>query len=125
MRIVGIVGLVVVLGVGLYLFNRSAGSGPGGSAPPQQRVDTIAIRQRLLAIGQTERQYLVAHGTYATLEQLTQDELLPGGVEQRGYTLTAVATGSEHFTITATPTDSNKTGWPTLEITERMEVIER
>jgi hypothetical protein len=32
---------------------------------------------------------------------------------------------SSRFTITATPTDANKSGWPTLEITERMEVVQR
>jgi hypothetical protein len=124
MRAFGLVGLIIALGVGFYLFNRSTNGAPGGKAP-QEQVDTIAIRQRLLAIGQAERQYLVTHGSYATLEQLRQDELLPGSTEQRGYTITAVATGNEHFTITATPSDPNKTGWPTLEITERMEVTER
>ncbi|HEY3382520.1 MAG TPA: type IV pilin protein [Vicinamibacterales bacterium] len=124
MRAFGLVGLIIALGVGFYLYNRSASTGPGGTAP-QARIDATAIRQRLLTIGQAERQYLATHGSYATLEQLSQDELLPGGAEQRGYTFTAVATGNEHFTITATPTDANKTGWPTLEITERMEVIER
>ena len=124
MRAFGLVGLIIALGVGFYLVNRSASSGPDGMAS-QERIDTVAIRQRLLAIGQTERQYLATHGSYATLEQLGQDDLLPGGTEQRGYAFTAVTTGSEHFTITATPTDPNKTGWPTLAITERMEVVER
>jgi hypothetical protein len=124
MRAFSLVGLIVALVVGFYLFNRSADSRPGGKAP-QEQVDTTAIRQRLLAIGQAERQYLATHASYATLEQLSQDELLPGGTEQRGYTFTATAIGNEHFTIVATPTDSNKTGWPTLEITERMEVTER
>jgi hypothetical protein len=124
MRAFGLVAVIIVFGVGFYVFTRSGSGGPGGMAP-QEQVDTIAIRQRLLAIGQAERQYLVAHGSYATLEQLGQDSLLEGGTEQRGYTFTAVATGSEHFTITATPTDSEKAGWPRLEITERMEVTER
>jgi len=124
MRACGLIGLIVALGIGFYLFNRSADSGPGGKAP-QEQVDTTAIRQRLLAIGQAERQYLATHASYATLEQLSQNELLPGGTEQRGYTFTATAIGNEHFTIIATPTDPNKTGWPTLEITERMEVTER
>jgi hypothetical protein len=124
MRAFGLVGLVIVLGVGFYLFNRSANTGPGGMMP-QQQVDATAIRQQLLVIGQAERQYLVAHGSYATLEQLSQDQLLPGGTELRGYTLSATATGSDHFTITATPTDPVKSGWPTLEVTERMEVVQR
>jgi hypothetical protein len=124
MRAFGLVSLVIVVGVGFYLFNRSANTGPGGMMP-QQQIDTTAIRQQLLVIGQAERQYLVAHGSYATLEQLSQEQLLPGGTELRGYTFTAAPTGSEHFTITATPTDPTKSGWPILEITERMEVVQR
>jgi Tfp pilus assembly protein PilE len=123
MRSFGLIGLVLVLGIGYYVFNRSA-SGPSQGAPLEQ-IDTTAIRQRLLTIGQTERQYAATHGAYATLEQLTADDLLPGGTEQRGYTFTATTTGAEHFTITATPTDPNKAGWPTLEITENMQVTER
>ena len=123
MRVLGLIGLVIVLGVGYYLFTRSA-SAPGGK-PPQQIVDTTAVRQRLLTIAQTERQYFATHGTYATLEQLSQEGLLPGGTEERGYTLTASVSGSEHFTITASQTDAAKAGWPTLEVTERMEVTVR
>ena len=63
-------------------------------------------------------------GKYATLEELAAENLLPGGTEQRGYTYTAQirATG---FTVTATPTDPAKRDWPTLEITETMQVTQR
>lgn len=123
MRMAGILGLVLALGVGYYLFQRSV-TGPNQESP-QEQLDTVAIRQRLLTIGQTERQYLVTNGSYATLEQLAAADLLPGGTEQRGYTFTATVSGSERFTITATPTDANKTNWPTLQVTERMEVTQR
>ena len=118
-----ILGVVVALGVGLYLYQRSAAR-PHGESPMEQ-IDTVAIRQRLLTIAQTERQYQVTHGTYATLEQLSQANLLPGGTEQRGYRFTAVVNGSSGFTITATPIDTNKAGWPTLVVTERMQVTEQ
>ena len=124
MRSFGLIGLLLVLGVGYYVFNRSGAGGPGQGAPLEQ-IDTTAIRQRLLAIGQTERQYAATHGAYASLEQLTADDLLPGGTEQRGYTFTATTSGAEHFTITATPTDPGTAGCPTLEITENMQVRER
>ena len=94
----------------------------GGS--PQEQIDTAAIRQRLLTIAQTERQYQASNGKYATLEQLAGENLLPGGTEQRGYTFTASVT-STGFTITATPTAEDKADWPTLEITEAMQVAEK
>jgi hypothetical protein len=123
MRALGLITFVIALGVGYYIFVRTD-MAPGG-APPQAQIDTTAIRQRLLTIGQTERQYVATHGSYATLEQLAQEDLLPGGTEQRGYSFTGTTNGSTGFTITATPTDPNKSGWPTLEITETMQVTER
>ena len=122
MRIFGLIGVVIVLCVGFFLYQRSVADIPEGS--PEQQIDTVAIRQRLLTIAQTERQYQASNGNYATLEQLASDNLLPGGTEQRGYTFTASVT-STGFTITATPTADDKEDWPTLEITETMQVTEK
>ena len=96
MRIFGLIGVVIVLCVGFFLYQRSVADIPEGS--PEQQIDTVAIRQRLLTIAQTERQYQASNGKYATLEQLASDNLLPGGTEQRGYTFTASVT-STGFTI--------------------------
>ena len=126
MRIFAILGVVLALGVGIYLYERSVASLPAGAGEsPTESIDTVAIRQRLLTIAQTERQYQAANGTYATLEQLSQENLLPGGTEQRGYRFTAVVNGNSGFTITATPVDANKEGWPTLIVTESMQVTEQ
>jgi len=123
MRVLGLIGLLVVLGCGFYIYQRSATSTLGDTSP-QEQIDTVAIRQRLITIGNTEKQYMATHGNYATLEQLSKDNLLPGGTEQRGYTFTAEVSATG-FTITATPTDEDKEDWPTLEITENMQVVER
>ena len=122
MRVFGILGVVIVLCAGFFIYQRSLADIPEGS--PQQQVDVTAIRQRLLAIGQTERHYQATNGKYATLDQLAAEDLLPGGTEQRGYTYTASIT-STGFTITATPTAEEKADWPTLEITETMTVTEK
>ena len=124
MRIFAILGLVLALGVGMFLYQRSAASLPAGESPMEQ-IDTVAVRQRLLTMAQTERQYHATNGSYATLEQLSQADLLPGGTEGRGYRYTAVVNGSIGFTITATPIDTNKAGWPTLVVTEGMQVTEQ
>jgi hypothetical protein len=122
MRIFGILSVVIVLCAGLFIYQRSVAELPTGS--PQEQIDTVAIRQRLLTIAQTERQYQASNGKYATLEELSSAELLPGGTEQRGYRYSAQIGGSG-FTITATPTASDKNGWPTLSITEQMHVTEQ
>ena len=123
MRAFGFIGVLVVLCAGFFIYQRSLANVPEGESLTAQ-IDTTAIRQRLLTIAQTERQYQAANGKYATLEQLSADNLLPGGTEQRGYTFEASVT-STGFTITATPTDPAKEDWPTLEITESMQVTER
>lgn len=125
MRSVGvIVGLVLALGGGYAVFLRSAESASAGAAPLEQ-IDTVAIRQTLLTIGSAQRQYLVAHGSYGTIEQLDAEGLLPGGRAPRGYVLNATASGADHFTVTATPIDPDKQAWPTLQISESMQVIQR
>ena len=123
MRAFGLIAVIIVLGVGFFIYERRATDVMQGGSP-QEQIDVTAIRQRLLTIAQTERQYQASNGKYATLEELASENLLPGGTEQRGYTYTAQIR-SAGFTITATPTDSAKTGWPTLEITEAMTVTQR
>ena len=124
MRAFGLIAVIIVLGVGFYVYQQRAATMLPGGASPTEQIDVTAIRQRLLTIGQTERQYQASNGKYATLEELAAENLLPGGTEQRGYRYTAQvnATG---FTITATPTDPQKQGWPTLQVTETMEVTQR
>ena len=123
MRAFGLIAVVIVLCAGFFIYQRRAEQGLQGGAP-QEQIDVTAIRQRLLTIAQTERNYQASNGKYATLEELAADNLLPGGTEQRGYRYSADvrATG---FTITATPADPQKASWPTLEITETMTVTER
>ena len=123
MRALGFIAVIIVLGVGFLIYERRATEVMQGGSP-QEQIDVTAIRQRLLTIAQTERQYQASNGKYATLEELAAENLLPGGTEQRGYTYTAEIR-SAGFTITATPTEPSKTDWPTLEITETMTVTER
>jgi hypothetical protein len=123
MRAFGLIAVIIVLGVGFLIYERRATEVMQGGSP-QEQIDVTAIRQRLLTIAQTERQYQASNGKYATLEELAAENLLPGGTEQRGYTYTAEIR-SAGFTITATPTEPAKKNWPTLEITETMTVTER
>ena|SRR5215471_5871452 len=99
----------------------------GGQAapPPQQQIDVVSIRSELLVIGQAERQYLVAHGTYGTLDELQQERLLAGGANRRGYEFSAHVDGGQGFTVVAAPSDPDKQRWPTLAIDQTMQVSQR
>jgi hypothetical protein len=120
-----IVGLVIALGVGYFLYTKSLTSAGVADAPPQQTIDTIDIKTNLMNIGQAERTYLVAHGTYGTLEQLQQDGPPALPAENRGYVFSVTPNGAQSFTAVATPTDPGKPGWPTLVMDEKMVVTSK
>ena len=61
MRVFGFVGVLVVLGCGFFLYQQSIADLPEGESLTAQ-IDTTAIRQRLLTIAQTERQYQATNG---------------------------------------------------------------
>jgi hypothetical protein len=124
---VGIAGLLIALGASYFVYHSYlTHSGPDGAMEhPQEQIDVIDIKANLLTIGQAERTYLNAHGSYGTIEQLQQDGPPSIGVDNRGYTFSATPNAATSFTVTATPTDPNKAGWPTLVITEAMQVTQR
>ena len=96
-----------------------------GAPPPQQQIDTVGIRSELLAIAQAQGQYLVAHSRYGTLDELRQDNLLTGNADRRGYAFVVAVTGDEAYTVTATPADPDKQGWPTLVMDQTRQITER
>jgi hypothetical protein len=114
-------GVLIASGAGFYAYNASLTSAGVTQAPPQQQIDVVDIRSNLLQIAQAERIYLAAHGSYATLEQL-QQETPSIGTDNRGYQFAIAIDGVRGFTVTATPTDPSKPGWPTLTIDETLQV---
>jgi len=112
---------LVVAGLGLAL---TLGCGTAGT-PPQQQVDVVGIRSELLTIGQAEGRYLVEHSRYATLEELLQESLLTGGANRRGYAFRVTVDGSQGFTVTATPSDADKSGWPAFSMDQTMRIAEQ
>ena len=122
----GLVGLIVVLGIVLFIYKAQFSKGPTGGAPPAQTIDVVGVQNDLLAIGQAERMYLASHGSYATLDQLQQDGAISfSGVGRRGYNYTAEFEDGQHFRVTAVPVDAALEGWPTLSIDENMQVTQK
>jgi hypothetical protein len=122
----GFLGIVLAAGVALYLYNAQLKSTLApGAASPQEQIDVTGIRMALLEIATAERTYVAAHGTYGTFEQLRADGAPALGTNRRGYTFQLDLNGSQGFTATATPTDSNTQGWPTLSIDASMQIAER
>jgi len=125
MKVFAIGGIVIALSVGYVVYSNSLTTAGGTQVPPQQQIDVVDIRANLLTIGQAQRAYLAAHGSYGTLDQLKQDGPPAIPTENRGYLFNAVVDGARSFKVTATPADPNKAGWPTLVIDETMTVTQR
>ena len=121
----GFLGIVLALGAAFYVYNAQLKAPGGVTASPQEQVDVTGVRMALLEIGQAERIYVAAHGTYGTFEQLRADGAPALGSDRRGYTFELELNGSQSFKATATPTDSTKQGWPTLSIDASMQIAER
>ena len=122
----GFLGVVLALGVALYLYNAQLASTVApGAASPQEQIDLTSIRMALREIAQAQRNYSAAHGSYGTLEQLRAEGAPALGTDRRGYTFHMDSSGGQGFTATATPTDPNMKGWPTLSIDASMQIAER
>ena len=118
-----LIGVVIALGIGYYIYRAQLTSGPAGASAPQQEIDTTDITADLLSIGQAERLYLASHGSYATLDQLqAEGDITFSGANRRDYNFTAELDDGQHFTITAIPSDPSKAGWPAFSIDETMQV---
>lgn len=122
----GLLGLVMVLAIGYFIFKTEMSQGPAGGAPPREVIDTAGVQQDLLAVGQAERMYMASHGSYASLDQLQQEGTLTfSGANRRGYNYTAEIDDGQHFRVTAAPSDPAKKDWPTLSIDETMQVSKK
>jgi len=118
-----ILGLVLALGIVWFIY-RDAVTG-GMQTPPEQQIDTVAVRMDLLGIAQAERIYMATHGRYGSLEELVENRAIAFAPENRhGYSYEAEMDGDPHFRVVATPVDPAKAAWPTLAIDETMQVTQ-
>jgi hypothetical protein len=119
----GIIGLILVLAIGMYVYKSELTQGPTGGAPPIQSIDVAGVKNELIGLAQAERLYLASHGSYAGLDQLQQEgSTTVADGARRGYGFTASIDDGAHFKIIATPVDPAKKGWPTLAIDDTMQI---
>jgi len=122
----GVVALVIVLGIGMFIYKAEFTQGPTGGAPPMQTIDVAGVRSELLSLAQAERLYLASHGAYTSLDQLQQEgSTAASGGARRGYSFEATIDDGQHFKIIATPSDPAKKGWPTLAIDDTMQISQQ
>jgi Tfp pilus assembly protein PilE len=118
----GLIGLLIALAIGWTVYTSQIRQ-ISAEKPLIQQADLIAVRSSLISLGQAEKMYFAANGSYATLQQLKSSGVMsstPSGIA--GYRFDAKTEGSLHFRITASPTDSSRSDLPILSIDETMQV---
>jgi hypothetical protein len=122
-KVGGLLGLVLALAIGYFIFRAQMTTEPTGGAPPQQVIDTAGVENDLIAIGHAEQMYLASRGSYGSLDQLKQDAMTTfSDGTRRGYRYTVDFDDGQHFRVTATPADPAKKNWPTVSIDETMQI---
>jgi hypothetical protein len=104
-RIFGLISVVVVVGIGGYIYTRQAQSVTSIGTNPETTVDLIAVRNDLMAIANAERRYWATNARYASLDELRAggDIEVPGrqdysysvDLTEDGFTVTASYSGSD------------------------------
>lgn len=125
-RWMGIAGLLIAAGIGLFLYSKQMTSiAPGaatGAASPRATIDVTGVKNDLLAFGNAEKQQYALEGKYLSLDDLrAKGTVLPA--DHRGpYTYTADISDTS-FRVTATYSGEAQAGVPrTLSISDSMSI---
>jgi hypothetical protein len=126
MRVFGLLGLVIVLAVGAYVYKQQiqGTSAPGGAtANPRATIDSAGVRNDLVAIANAERRYFASNGKYVDLDELISNGDVSMQSPRRGPYTYSSDIADDGFRITATYTgDPNSAGPKTLSITQSMQI---
>jgi hypothetical protein len=98
----GLVGLVVTLGLGMFIYSTYLKEAtPAGGVVVTQSISTTRVEMDLSTIAGAERSYYAQNGSYATMDQLVTGGELSAPINGRdGYTYSMDA-GSSTFAVTA------------------------
>ena len=121
----GLVGLVVVLAIGYFIYRQYLGQvlpkNEGGGSPVQA-ITTTGVKNDLIAIAQAERLYQAQHGSYGSLDELVNSGAMNLARSGRdGYTY-SVDAGTSGFTVTARYSGPVSPPPPSFSVDQTMEV---
>jgi len=72
-RSFGFITLIVVVGAGAYLYTKEAGPVSAIGSSAYSVIDSIGIRNDLVAMANAERRYFVLHAKYASFDELRRN----------------------------------------------------
>ena len=103
-RTFGFIGILIAVAVGAYIYSKQIQAvSPGNAAHnPAVTIDTLAVKNDLLALAQAERRHFAADGKYVSLDELRSNGDISLAQNGRGpYSFNAESSGTS-FRITAT-----------------------
>ena len=123
--IIGLLGLVIALGIGAYIYTHSAKSAAdaaGGAGSPKMAIDVTGVKNDLIAFGTAEKQTYALDGKYLSIDEMrAKGSSIPA--DHRGSFTYASQVSDTGFKITATYTGEAMAGIPkSLSIDETMQV---
>ncbi len=127
-RALGFIGLLIVLGIGAYIYMRQAqsvtpGGGAGGTATPRSTIDVVGVKNDLIALANAERRHFAAEGKYVSIDELRSSGDISMASNSRGPYSYSAETSDTGFRITATYSGPPGAGVPrSLSIDETMQV---
>ncbi len=121
-RILGLLGLVIALAIGWYLYTRQAQSVSPAAGSPRTAIDVTGVKNDLLAFANAEKQQFALEGKYLSFDELrAKGTALPN--ESRGPYSYSAEIGDSSFRITATCTGAEAQCGPrTFVIDETMQI---
>jgi hypothetical protein len=95
-RALGFVSLLIAMGIGFYLYTKSAQStSPGGEGSPKITIDINGVKQDLLSIAKAEQGRMASDGKYLSLDELIAGKDLTMSSNNRdGYTYSVEVNGT-------------------------------
>ena len=122
-RVFSLLGIVIAMAVGFYLYTHTATSGsPGGTGSPRATIDVAGVRNDLLAFANAEKQQYALEGKYLSLDELrSKGTVIPAG--RRGPWTYEAEIGGSSFRIVATYSGPDVAGVPkTMTVDDTMRI---
>ena len=122
-RMFGFLSVVIVLGVGMYIYSRQAesSSAQSGANNPRAAINITAVRSDLISIATTERRYYATEGKYASLDELISSNYITIAHQRPPYTY-EIQISSTGFRAVASRSGDDASGTPAqLSVDENMD----
>jgi hypothetical protein len=122
-RLFGFLSLVIVMGVGMYVYSRQmqSSSAQAGATNPQAAINITGVRSDLMSIASAERRYFATEGKYGSLDELISSNTVTVARQRPPYSY-EVQTSAGGFHVIATRSGENTGGTPAqLSVDENME----